>query len=150
MLAKNFEQFMKNNKFKKKFSNGLKKAPHIAELEKAEKKDPRGHQCGVSSHVRPRGPPPQKKPPRYQGPPPRNPVPRYQQQQKPTPTKKTWVPKKSYVEIQKTTEREIFYEGTPFVSSFMRDLVRYLKLQLNKGGQDKEEDTHSPRGSRST
>jgi len=42
MLAKNFEQFMKNNKFKKKFSNRLKKAPHTAEPEEAEKKDPRG------------------------------------------------------------------------------------------------------------
>jgi hypothetical protein len=48
---------------------------------------------------------------------------------------------------KKTAEREIFYEGTPFVNSFMRDLVRYLELQLNNGGQDKEEDTHSPRGS---
>jgi hypothetical protein len=42
MLAKNFERFMKNNKFKKKFSDRLKKAPHIAEPEEAEKKDPRG------------------------------------------------------------------------------------------------------------
>jgi hypothetical protein len=41
MLAKNFEQFMKNNKFKK-FSNKLRKAPHTAESEEAEKKDPRG------------------------------------------------------------------------------------------------------------
>jgi hypothetical protein len=40
MLAKNFEQFMKNNKFKKKFFDRLKKAPHTAE-----KKDPRGPQC---------------------------------------------------------------------------------------------------------
>jgi hypothetical protein len=47
-------------------------------------------------------------------------------------------------------EREIFYEGTPFVSSFMRYLVRYLELQLNKGGQDKDEDTHSLRGSEPT
>jgi hypothetical protein len=51
------------------------------------------------------------------------------------------------VEKQKTAEREIFYEGTLFVSSFMRDLVRYLKLQLKKGGQDKEEDSHYSRGS---
>jgi hypothetical protein len=42
MLAKNFERFMKNNKFKKKFSDRLKKAPHTAEPEEAEKKDPRG------------------------------------------------------------------------------------------------------------
>jgi hypothetical protein len=45
MLAKNFEQFMKNNKFKKKFSDKLRKAPHTDESEKAEKKDPRGPQC---------------------------------------------------------------------------------------------------------
>jgi hypothetical protein len=42
MLAKNFERFMKNNKFKKRFSDRLKKAPQTAELEEAEKKDPRG------------------------------------------------------------------------------------------------------------
>jgi len=35
MLAKNFERFMKNNKFKNKFSDRLKKAPHIAEPEEA-------------------------------------------------------------------------------------------------------------------
>jgi hypothetical protein len=45
MLAKNFEQFMKNNKFKKKFSGRLKKAPHTATLKEAEKKDPKGPQC---------------------------------------------------------------------------------------------------------
>jgi RNA-binding protein YhbY len=45
MLAKNFEWFMKNNKFKNKFSNRLRKAPHTAESEEAEKKDPRGLQC---------------------------------------------------------------------------------------------------------
>jgi hypothetical protein len=42
MLAKNFERFMKNNKFKKKLSNRLKKPPHTAKQEEAEKKDPRG------------------------------------------------------------------------------------------------------------
>jgi hypothetical protein len=41
MLAKNFEHFRKNNKFKK-FFDRLRKAPHTAELEEAEKKDPRG------------------------------------------------------------------------------------------------------------
>jgi len=51
------------------------------------------------------------------------------------------------MEEQKTGEREIFYEGTSSVSSFMQDLVRYLTLQLKKEGQDKEEDTQSPRGS---
>jgi hypothetical protein len=45
MLAKNFEWFMKNNKFKKKFSDRLRKAPHIVESEEAKKKDLRGPQC---------------------------------------------------------------------------------------------------------
>jgi hypothetical protein len=45
MLAKNIERFIKNNKFKKRFSDRLKKAPQTAELEEAEKKDPRGPQC---------------------------------------------------------------------------------------------------------
>jgi hypothetical protein len=55
MLAKNFECFMKNNKFKKKFSNRLRKAPHTADTEKAEKKDLRGPQCFECSgfgHIR--------------------------------------------------------------------------------------------------
>jgi hypothetical protein len=42
MLAIYFERFMKNNKFKKRFSNRLKKAPQTAEPEEAEKKDLRG------------------------------------------------------------------------------------------------------------
>jgi hypothetical protein len=42
MLAKNIERFMKNNKFKSKFSDKLRKAPHIADTEEVEKKDPRG------------------------------------------------------------------------------------------------------------
>jgi len=45
MLAKNFEHLMKNNKFKKKFSDRLRKAPHTTDIEEAEKKDPRGPQC---------------------------------------------------------------------------------------------------------
>jgi len=36
---------MKSNKFKKKVSNRLRKAPYIADTEEAEKKDPRGPQC---------------------------------------------------------------------------------------------------------
>jgi hypothetical protein len=55
MLTKNFERFMKNNKFKKKFFDRLRKAPHIAESEEAEKKDPRGPQCFECSgggHIR--------------------------------------------------------------------------------------------------
>jgi hypothetical protein len=31
MLAKNFERFMMNNKFKKKFSDRLRKAPHTSD-----------------------------------------------------------------------------------------------------------------------
>jgi hypothetical protein len=42
MLAKNFKRFMKNNKFKKKFFDRLRKAPHTTDTEEAEKKDPRG------------------------------------------------------------------------------------------------------------
>jgi hypothetical protein len=55
LLAKNFEGFMKNNKFKKKFSNRLRKAPHTAESEEAEKKDLRGPQffeCSGFGHIR--------------------------------------------------------------------------------------------------
>jgi hypothetical protein len=52
MLAKNFERFMKNNKFKKKFSDKLKKASHRAESEEVEKKDPRGPQCFECSGFR--------------------------------------------------------------------------------------------------
>jgi hypothetical protein len=56
-------------------------------------KTPMCHQCGVS---RPRCPPP--KPPRHHGSPRRNYVPRHQQLQKPTQAKRTWVPKKLYME----------------------------------------------------
>jgi hypothetical protein len=55
MLAKNFERFMKNNKFKKKFSDKLIKAPPTADTEEAEKKDSRGPQCFKCSgfgHIR--------------------------------------------------------------------------------------------------
>jgi hypothetical protein len=52
------------------------------------------------------------------------------------------------MEEQKTAGREISYEGTSSINSFMQDLVRFLVLLLKKEGQDK--DTHSPRGSRPT
>jgi hypothetical protein len=42
MLAKNFGRLMKNDKFKKKFTERLKKAPRESEPEEAEKKEPRG------------------------------------------------------------------------------------------------------------
>jgi hypothetical protein len=45
MLAKNFKRFIKNNKFKKKFFDRLRRAPHTTDTEEAEKKDPRGPQC---------------------------------------------------------------------------------------------------------
>jgi hypothetical protein len=54
------------------------------------------------------------------------------------------------MEEQKTGRREISYEGTSSVSSFMQDLVRFLALQLKKEGQDEDEDIHSPRGNRPT
>jgi regulator of replication initiation timing len=38
MLAKNFEHFMKNNKFKKKFSDRLRKAPHTTDTKKQRRK----------------------------------------------------------------------------------------------------------------
>jgi hypothetical protein len=47
--------------------------------------------------------------------------------------KKNLVPKKLYIEKQKTAEKEIFYEGASSVSSFMQDLVRYLELSLLEG-----------------
>jgi hypothetical protein len=55
MLGKNFKSFMKNNKFKNKFSDSLRKAPHTADIEEAEKKDLRGPQCFECSgfgHIR--------------------------------------------------------------------------------------------------
>jgi hypothetical protein len=45
MLAKNFRRLMKNDRFKKKFSEKLKKAPRESEPEEVEKKDPRGPRC---------------------------------------------------------------------------------------------------------
>jgi hypothetical protein len=45
MLAKNFVRLMKNDKFKKKFTERLKKAPKDSEPEEAKKKDPRGPRC---------------------------------------------------------------------------------------------------------
>jgi hypothetical protein len=45
MLAKNFGRLMKNDKFKKKFSKRLKKAPKKSEPEETEKKDLKGPKC---------------------------------------------------------------------------------------------------------
>jgi hypothetical protein len=45
MLAKNFKRLMRDDRFKKKFSEKLKKAPREADPEEEEKKDPRGPRC---------------------------------------------------------------------------------------------------------
>jgi len=45
MLAKNFLRLMKDDRFKKKFSERVKKPPREAEPEEEEKKDPRGPRC---------------------------------------------------------------------------------------------------------
>jgi hypothetical protein len=45
MLAKNFGRLMRNDQFKKKFSEKLKKAPRESKPEEAKKKDPRGLRC---------------------------------------------------------------------------------------------------------
>jgi mRNA-degrading endonuclease YafQ of YafQ-DinJ toxin-antitoxin module len=52
MLAKNFKRLMKNNKFKKKFIERLKKALIDSEPEEAENKDPRGPICFECSSFR--------------------------------------------------------------------------------------------------
>jgi hypothetical protein len=45
MLAKNFIRLMKDDRFKKKFFERVKKSPREAEPEEEEKKDPRGPRC---------------------------------------------------------------------------------------------------------
>jgi hypothetical protein len=55
MLAKNFRILMRDDRFKKKFSEKIKKAPREAELEEEEKKDPRGprrYECSGFGHIR--------------------------------------------------------------------------------------------------
>jgi hypothetical protein len=55
MLAKNFRRLMRDDRFKKKFSEKVKKAPREAEPEEEEKKDPRGPRCFECSgfgHIR--------------------------------------------------------------------------------------------------
>jgi hypothetical protein len=55
MLAKNFRRLMKDDRFKKKFSERVKKPPKEAELAEEEKKDPRGPRCFECSgfgHIR--------------------------------------------------------------------------------------------------
>jgi hypothetical protein len=45
MLAKNFRRLMRDDRFKKNFSEKVKKPPREAEPEEEEKKDPRGPRC---------------------------------------------------------------------------------------------------------
>jgi hypothetical protein len=55
MLAKNFGRLMRNERFRRKFSEKIKKAPRESESEEAEKKDPRGPRCFECSrfgHIR--------------------------------------------------------------------------------------------------
>jgi hypothetical protein len=55
MLAKNFRKLMRDDWFKKKFSEKMKKAPREVEPEEEEKKDPRGPRCFECSgfgHIR--------------------------------------------------------------------------------------------------
>jgi hypothetical protein len=55
MLAKIFRRLMRDDRFKKKFSEKMKKAPREAEPEEEEKKDPRGPKCFECSgfgHIR--------------------------------------------------------------------------------------------------
>jgi len=55
MLGKIFGRLMKNDKFKKKFSERMKKAPRESEPKEAEKKDPIGpicFECSSFGHIR--------------------------------------------------------------------------------------------------
>jgi hypothetical protein len=99
------------------------KCPHREAQRKTNRqalKTPMCHQCGVSSHVQPKGPPPQTKPPRHHEPPPRNPSRRHQQAYS---SKEDLGPQEALC-----GETKDYRKGTPFVSSFMRDLVKYLEL----------------------
>jgi hypothetical protein len=52
MLTKNFGRLMRNDRFKKKFSKKMKKAPREFEPEEAKKKDPGGSKCFECSSFR--------------------------------------------------------------------------------------------------
>jgi hypothetical protein len=55
MLAKNFGKLMRNERFKKKFSEKMKKVPREVEPQEVEKKDPRGprcYECSGFGHIR--------------------------------------------------------------------------------------------------
>jgi len=55
MLAKKFERLMRNDQFKKKFCERLKKAPKESKPGEAKKKDPKSlrcFECSVFEHIR--------------------------------------------------------------------------------------------------
>jgi hypothetical protein len=54
MLAKNFKRLMKNDKFKKKFTERLKKSPRESEPQEAEKdpRCPKYFECSCFGHIR--------------------------------------------------------------------------------------------------
>jgi len=55
MLAKNFKRLIRDDRFKRKFSEKVKKAPREVDPEEEEKKDPRGPRCFECSsfgHIR--------------------------------------------------------------------------------------------------
>jgi hypothetical protein len=113
-------------------------------------KTPICHQCGVHNHVRPRGPQPQKDPPRKTGPYTRYPAPRHQrQQQRFAPVKQAWLPKNNksqyHEEKPQKPKKDPSYEELPIAGSFMRSLIRYMELQPKDEGQDRH--AHFPRGS---
>jgi hypothetical protein len=49
-------------------------------------------------------------------------------------SKKDLGPQKALCGKIKDCKKELVYEGKPFVNSLMQDLVRFLEMQLNKGG----------------
>jgi hypothetical protein len=69
-----------------------------------------------------------------------------------TPVKQAWLPKKNKFQLHEEKpqkpKKDPSYEELPIAGSFMRSLIRYTKLQLKDGGQDRH--THFPRGSRPT
>jgi hypothetical protein len=87
-------------------------------------KTPICRQCGVNSHVRPRGPQPQKYPPRKSGPHARYHAPRHQrQQQRFVSIKQAWLPKKNksqhHEEKPQKPKEDPSYEELPIAGSFM-------------------------------
>jgi hypothetical protein len=87
-------------------------------------KTPICRQCGVNSHVRPRGPQPHKYPPRKSGPHTRYHAPRHKrQQQRFVSVKQVWLPKKNksqhHEEKPHKPKEDPSYEELPIAGSFM-------------------------------